>query len=237
MAQNIGNNEIMTLAEVAQYLQLAEKTILRMVQRREIPAAKIASQWRFMRPVIRDWLAGQMHSIPSSELESLASQEKPILPLHEILAPELMVLRILPGPKENVLKQLVVPLRKTGFARDPSLFLQFLIERERMMTTAIGHGIAMPHPRRPISNMFAEPAIVLGVCSEGTNFEAVDDQLVHLFFLICATREEIHLQLMAKVSWLARHEEVMSELQHTSSRHQAIEIITKVTKKLELSSS
>lgn len=233
---DIEKNEIMTLSEVARYLQLAEKTVLRMVQRGEIPAAKIASQWRFMRPVIRDWLAGQMQTMLPRELKSLAGKEKPILPLNEILRSNLMVLRIMPGPKESILKQLISPLHKTGFARDTAILLQSLIERERMMTTAVGHGVAMPHPRKPISNMFSEPAVVLGVCSKGTNFEAVDDQLVHLFFLICATREEIHLQLMAKVSWLARHENIMSELQRASSKHQVVEIINKVSRTLEITS-
>jgi len=225
--------EVMTLSEVAEYLQLSEKTILRLCQRGGIPGAKIASQWRFMRTVIRDWLAGQMQTMASCELESLVSKEKTILPLHEVLRSDLIVLKIVPGPKESILKQLVMPLRKTGFARDPSILLQSLIERERMMTTAVGHGIAMPHPRRPIEGMFAEPAIVLGLCPKGARFEAVDDRLVHLFFLICATRDEIHLQLMAKVSWLARHENIMSQLQQASSGRQVIDIVTKATKTLD----
>jgi PTS system nitrogen regulatory IIA component len=233
MTDNIEKNEIMTLPEVAKYLQLAEKTILRMAQRGDIPAAKIASQWRFMRPVIRDWLAGQMLSIHSSELESLASKESPVLPLHEVLRPNLMPFNITPGPKESILKQLVLPLQQTGFSRDPSIFLQSLIERERMMTTAVGHGIAMPHPRTPIAGMFAEPAIVLGICPKGTNFEAVDDQLTHIFFLICATREEIHLQLMAKISWLSRHDDIMSQLKQATSGDQVINIITSAAKKID----
>lgn len=237
MVRCINNNEIMRLAEVARYLQLAEKTVLRMVQRGEIPAVKIASQWRFMRPVIRDWLAAQMQTMSSSQLESLASKEKPILPLHEVLRSDLMVFKIAPGPKETILKKLVSPLRKIGFARDTTILLQSLIERERMMTTAVGHGIAVPHPRKPVAGMFAEPAVVLGVCPKGTNFEAVDDKLVHLFFLICATREEIHLQLMAKVSWFVRQEKIMSELRQASSKSRAIEIINKASQELDITAT
>jgi len=73
----------------------------------------------------------------------------------------------------------------------------------------------------------------LGLCPKGARFEAVDDRLVHLFFLICATRDEIHLQLMAKVSWLARHENIMSQLQQASSGRQVIDIVTKATKTLD----
>ena len=208
------DNEVMTLGEVAEYLHLAERTVLRMAQRGEIPAAKVASQWRFLRPLVREWLVGQMQALPEREVSHAAGTAREILPLTEVLRPELMVFGLRPGPKDHVLRQLVAPLLKTGFARDTTRFLQSLVDRERMMTTAVGHGIAIPHPRRPIAGMFREPAITLGICPDGTDFQAIDDQRVHLFFLICATRIEIHLQLMAKISWLSR-QEAFGELQRT----------------------
>ena len=208
----------MTLAEVSQYLQLAEKTVLRMAQRGEIPAAKVASQWRFLRPVIRDWLVGQMHSMPEAKLDAMANLQSRTLPLHEVVRPELITYRVLPGPKEQVLRQLMEPIKKSGFAANPSLLLDSLIERERMMTTAVGHGIAIPHPRKPLLDMFPEPAIALGICREGVDFDAIDDQRVHLFFLICATREAIHLELMAKVAWFSRGPERMQALMAASSK-------------------
>jgi PTS system nitrogen regulatory IIA component len=227
------NNEIMTLAEVARYLQLAEKTVLRMVNRGEIPGVKIASQWRFLRPVIRDWLAAQMQTMAPPEMGALAGGKNSILPLWEVMRPELTVLNMAAGPKESILKQLVAPLQETGFARKPAALLRSLIERERMMTTAVGHGIAMPHPRKPIPQMFPEPRIVLGVCPQGTNFEAIDDQLVHLFFLICATREEVHLHLMARVSFLTRREDIMSELMRQTSADKAVQMIARASSRLD----
>ena len=59
-----GMKEVMTLEEVAEYLQVSQKSILRMAQSGKIPAAKVASQWRFMRSVVDDWLMAQME-IPS----------------------------------------------------------------------------------------------------------------------------------------------------------------------------
>jgi len=231
MAGDENEREVMTLAEVADYLQLADRTIVRMAQRGEIPATKIASQWRFLRPVLRDWLAGQMQTMSPARLEALAGTQKDLLPLHEVIRPELMSLDLAAGPKESILRQLVEPLEQTGFARDPGRLLASLAQRERMMTTAVGHGVAIPHPRRPIPGMFPEPAIVLGRCLQGTDFEAVDDQLVHTFFLICATREEIHLQLMAKVSWLSR-QRTLRKLQSASSAEAALAIAAQVGERL-----
>jgi nitrogen PTS system EIIA component len=218
--------EIMTLAEVAEYLQLAERTVLRMAQRGDIPAAKVASQWRFMRSLIREWLVGQMQSFPDPEIIPPADLNDPLLPLREILNPELMTFDLAPGPKESILRQLLAPLLKSGFAKDTNLLLGGLLDRERMLTTAVGHGIAIPHPRRLISGMFPEPAVALGICPKGTDFGAIDDRLVHIFFLVCATREEIHLRLMANISLLARRDGVVAKLRDVKSPQEVITLIS-----------
>jgi len=224
-----GNNEIMTLAEVAEYLQLAERTVLRMAQRGDIPAAKVASQWRFMRPLVREWLVGQMQAFPDQEIVPSGDLKDPLLPLREILHPELMTFDIEPGPKESILRQLLTPLLKTGFAKDTNLLLSGLLDRERMMTTAVGHGIAIPHPRRLIPGMFPEPAVALGICPKGADFGAIDDQLVHLFFLSCATREEIHLRLMANLSLLTRREDMIANLRTCTSPEQVARLVSSPT--------
>ena len=216
-------NEVMTLTEVAHYLQLAEKTILRMAQRGEIPAAKVASQWRFLRPVIKDWLAARMHSLSGSSV-SLSPAVNEVGPsLREVIRPELIRLDIAPGSKEAVLRQLIEPLQQTGFAASPEALLEGLLEREQLMTTAVGHGIAIPHPRQPLKNMFTQPAIALGICPLGTDFNAIDDQPVRIFFLICATREGIHLELMAKVAWLGRQQDLMTALTQCRSQNEAVD--------------
>ena len=230
------DDEIMTVIEVAEYLQLAEKTVVRMAQRGEMPAAKVASQWRFMRSLVREWLVAQMQTLPAGQLDDVAGRENTLLGLNEMIRPELMNMDIKPGPKEAVLRQIVGPLVQAGFAADPSRLLTSLLERERMMTTAIGHGVALPHPRKPITGMFPEPAIALGVCPAGTDFDAIDDQLVNVFFLICATREEIHLQLMAKVAWLSR-KDVLGNLRTASDARTAHEIIARAVREIDATRS
>lgn len=223
--------EIMTVSDVAEYLHLAEKTVVRMAQRGEIPAAKVANQWRFMRSVIRDWLASQMQRSAYSEAENESGGiTGQFLPIPEVVKPELMNLDIQPGKKQNVLAQLVEPLKKHKFAKNPGVLLSSLIDRERITSTAVGHHIAVPHPRRPLSGMFEEPGIAIGVCREGTDFEAIDDQLVHLFFLICATRDAVHLQLMARISWLTRREETIKKIINADSADDVLDIIKQTIK-------
>jgi len=198
----------MTASEVAEYLQLAERTVVRMAQRGQIPAAKVANQWRFAAPLVRDWLMAQMRGVPGQAPARGGKTTSQAPPLEQLLRQEHMRFDLAPGPKHEILTQLVDLLREAAFARNPDRLLRELLDREQMMSTGIGHGVAIPHPRTPIAGMFPEPTIAVGICPEGTDFRAVDDRPVYVFLLICATSIEIHLQLMAKVIWLSREEKV-----------------------------
>ena len=58
--ENREQKEVMTLGEVASYLKVAERTVLRMVHNGEIPCAKVGGQWRFLRTVVDDWLISRI---------------------------------------------------------------------------------------------------------------------------------------------------------------------------------
>ncbi len=216
--------EVMTLEEVADYLQVSEKSVLRMAQSGKIPAAKVASQWRFMRSVVDDWLMAQME-IPS--VRSAPTRKEPArLPLLTELMPEtLMNLEIQPDGKENVLTQLVEPLRTSKLLRQHRRFLESVLERESLVSTAIGHGIALPHPRRPLPGIFKEPNVVLGVCREGTDFNALDHQRTYVFFLLCAPSEDVQMRLLARVIQLGRHIAAIEKIKKAGSKEAVTEIL------------
>jgi PTS system nitrogen regulatory IIA component len=208
--------EVMTLEEVAEYLQVSEKSVLRMAQSGKIPAAKVANQWRFMRSVVDDWLMAQME-IPSVR-SAPARKEPPKLPLlAELMPPSAMNLEVSPGPKEEVLRQLVEPLRASRLLRQTRRFLESVLERERLVSTGIGHGIAIPHPRRPIPGLFKEPLVGLGVCREGADFEALDHQRTYVFFLLCAPSEDVQLRLLARVIQFGRHVAALDGIKRAAS--------------------
>ena len=89
---------------------------------------------------------------------------------------------IRPGTKKDILKQLINPLVSNGIIKDPDIFLQDLIEREQMVSTGLGKGIAIPHIRNIKKNPSEYPALVLGICKNGTNFNSLDGKPTYLFF-------------------------------------------------------
>lgn len=216
--------EVMTLDEIAEYLQVSQKSILRMAQTGKIPAAKVASRWRFMRSVVDDWLMAQME-IPSVRSAASLKDQQKLAPLPELMPPHLMNLHVTPDTKENVLRQLIEPMRKSRFLRQNRRFLQGLLERERLVSTAIGHGIAIPHPHAVVVGAFKVPAVAVGVCREGTDFAALDHQRTYVFFLLCAPSDDAQLRLIAHVIQVGRQLATIEKIKRATRRTAVTEIL------------
>jgi mannitol/fructose-specific phosphotransferase system IIA component (Ntr-type) len=74
-----------------------------------------------------------------------------------------------------------------------------LRQREALGSTGIGKGVAIPHAR---STMVAERAVLLARSSKGVDFDAMDENPVHLIFMIVAPpteRDPIYLQMLAQI--------------------------------------
>ncbi len=221
------NGEVMTLSEVAVYLRLAEKTVLRMVHRGQIPCAKVASQWRFLRSLIDDWLIAKMRVVPQNDLARLIESSPEVVPLTPLLKAEHVVLDLRPGSREDVLHQLVQPLLRTRFIDREKPFVDKLLERERIVSTAVGRGVAIPHLRNPQENPGGGPVLVVGICREGTDFEAQDGEKTHLFFLLCSDSEVVHLRVLAKVNRIAGRKDAMTRLIGAESPAEVIKILVR----------
>lgn len=205
------DTEIMTLSEVASYLKIAEKTVSRMIVRGEIPCTKVASQWRFMKSMIDDWLISRMNVVPQNDLARVLEQPEGLIPLSRLINADFIV-ELKAGSKRDILSQMVDPLVSAEIVDDKEDFLRKLLAREKMVTTGIGRGIAIPHLRHPRENPGGGPRMVLGVCRGGTDYEAMDGKPSHLFFLVVSDSEVVHLRVLAKINGLMRDAELVNRL-------------------------
>lgn len=105
--------------------------------------------------------------------------------------------------KEGILKELVDVLAGIKDLGDTKSIVKALLERESLGSTGIGQGIAIPHGK---TDRVGELVAVLGVSRKGVNFEALDGELVHIFFLLVAPKDTAgpHLKALAQISRLLR---------------------------------
>jgi PTS system nitrogen regulatory IIA component len=119
----------------------------------------------------------------------------------EILSPEMVVAELRGGTKAEVLSELAQCLTKGHAEISMDRLLAVLNERERLGSTAIGDGIAIPHGKlRGITRIIG----VFGRSREGVDFESLDGNPTNLFFLLVAPEDSasLHLKALARVSRL-----------------------------------
>ncbi len=101
--------------------------------------------------------------------------------------------------KLEVLKELLVPLKKKFRDLDIDKAYNTLIERENLGSTGIGDGVAIPHGKMEELNKII---LLVGRSIEGVEFDALDKKPCHIFFLVLAPENVagLHLRLLAHVA-------------------------------------
>lgn len=144
-----------------------------------------------------------------------------------LFRPEAIELNLQAADEEAVLRELIEKLPELkGRPDDQERLLKALWERERLCSTGIGDGVALPHVRNPLPDTITKPVIVFGRHSEGVEFGAIDGKPVQLFFLIASTDTAVHLYVLAKLSRLLRRPEVREALLKARTPAAVLEIIS-----------
>lgn len=113
--------------------------------------------------------------------------------------------------REEALAELVDRLAELRPDMDREELLRRLLERERLGSTGIGGGVAIPHAKMPL---VGKPLVVFGRSRTGIAFDSLDGRPVRLFFLLIADEEsvDLHLRLLAATSRLLRNRELRDRL-------------------------
>ena len=99
---------------------------------------------------------------------------------------------------------------------EPQELLRLLCEREKLGTTGVGDGVAMPHPRQPLTAYLSEPRIYIARLREPVNFSAMDGQPVSLVLLILSCSLKNHLNTLSQVVHLLRTPKLRQDLEEAS---------------------
>ncbi|UCE25486.1 MAG: PTS sugar transporter subunit IIA [Candidatus Zixiibacteriota bacterium] len=128
----------------------------------------------------------------------------------------LVVFNLKAGGKDELIEELVNLVSSSNMVKDADQLLKDVIDRENLVTTGVGYGVAFPHAKtRAVKGII----IAFGRSAKGVDFDAMDHKPVHLFFLIAAPEDAIgaHLNVMARLSYLMKSEQNRSRLMEASS--------------------
>lgn len=119
--------------------------------------------------------------------------------LSEFFEEDLFIPALASTDKTGVLRELVEALTRSQRIREGEILFQMLEQREKLGSTGIGRGVAIPHGR---SLAMTRLAVVFGRSEPGVEFDALDGKPVHLFFLTVAPpqdRSNLYLPVLGKI--------------------------------------
>lgn len=116
-----------------------------------------------------------------------------------------------PQDKDSCLERMVQVLVGAPEIGDPDALLKAILERESILSTGIGFGIAVPHAKIPSVSSFV---MALGVAKQGIDYDSMDGNPVHIVVMIAGPdgQQDQYLRILAKVTLLLRNDGVRERL-------------------------
>jgi len=136
--------------------------------------------------------------------------------LCDLLTESVVAVGLVVTGKSDLLDKLVRLAAQDNQVHDPAAALKAVEERERIMTTGIGHGVAIPHGK---TDAVKDLVAAFAVLKDGTDFGALDGQPVRLAFLLLGPKEPSgpHIRMLSRISRLMNRDELRKQLQESKS--------------------
>ena len=144
--------------------------------------------------------------------------------LSELLTADRIKVPLASRTKNDLLRELVELVTRTYRGGDPESILASVREREMVLSTGIGGGVAIPHGKTPQVDQLL---LAAGVAPEPIDFDALDGKPVHLFFLLVGPESAAgaHVKALSRISRLLRREQLRADLIASASPEHFLRIV------------
>jgi excisionase family DNA binding protein len=202
----------MTTKELAEYLRLNERTVLKLAAQGELPGVRLGNQWRFRKAVVDTWLDDQMLGLRPASSPAAAIPPVTTFSFEDGFQPEHVVAELRGHTVAAVLDELAAHAHGLDLVRDKTWFLGALLERENVLSSAVGHGVAFPHTLQRHPEQVGRPFLLLGRAKDGVDFGAPDGRPVHIIVVMGLRYEELHLPWLQRLTAALRQPELRAAI-------------------------
>ncbi len=208
------------IKDVAELLSVSETTIRRWLVNGKIPAYRINGQYRFSRIEIEDWVMSQRlgQETPQSTPERLVTTEEtePSKGSHHFSLFRAIhkggVYQDIVGNNKAEVIHASMNLIASHLDLDADVLTDLLMDREKLMPTALNNGVAVPHTRDFLLNAPYD-VITVVFLKEPIEYGALDHRPVHTLFFLLANEDKRHLHLLAKIAHFCSDQQNLNILQ------------------------
>ena len=141
----------------------------------------------------------------------------------DVLQKEAILADLKSQDKKGIIEELVIPVLKITNVSHEDL-VRVLMERERLGSTGIGGGIGIPHGKlKELDSL----VLSFGLSRKGVDFESMDRQPTHIFFLLITPENStgLHLKLLARISKILKNDPFKERLLNAADSDEIFNII------------
>jgi len=220
----LGNELDLTTKDIAHLLNQSEKNILQLIKKKDIPFQVVQDKVFFNKHQIIEWALSRSMPINISAHKKLSEYHV------ETLTTLLDIKSFHYNCSLNISSYIEQMVSDIDFEKnvDREIIVQLLKNREEMMSTAIGNGISLPHPRVPLMVGKNLPLINLFFPEKPLELKSIDGKPVHTLILLISQTIKQHLSLIAHLSFLLSDESFRSVLERRAGYLEILEIIKKI---------
>jgi PTS system nitrogen regulatory IIA component len=190
----------LTVQNVAQLLNVSEKTVYRWINDGSLPGYRVSGQYRFNRAEVLEWATSRKIHVSPEIFQEPEASTTPLPGLTDALQAGGIYYRVSGTDKESALRGVVETMRLPEGV-DAEFLLRVLLAREALASTGIGDGIAIPHVRNPIVLHVHKPMISLCFLEKPVEFGALDGKPVHALFSLISPTVRAHLHLLSRLAF------------------------------------
>ena len=217
------------IKDIAQLLVMPEKEVLKLVKENDIPHQVIQDRVVFNKDKILEWALGK--NMPLNISGNAHFEEYQIKSLLPLLTKQSFFYNC--SFSEDQYIEQMTQLASFDKSVDRDVVVQLLKSREQLMSTAIGHGISLPHPRIPLVIGRDKPLIHFFFPNAFLNLHALDGKPVHTLILIISQTTKQHLSLLAHLSHLLSKKEIRQALKARQPYTELLSLIKSLEKPVQ----
>lgn len=210
-------------AEAAKMLKVSERVIQEMIATNVFESKLVGKNVKIDEDSLNEWLEN-LNEVD----EKMLALKRVICHFEEYMRPENIFLDFHAENKYDAIRILSEKAKDLKLVRDARWLYEVVVAREELISTAIGNGVALLHPRHLHPSKIKTPSILFGRSDEGVDFDAPDNKPVSIFFMLLLHNDKQHLFSLSYISKLIMNSEILNSFSTAADAkeiHKALTVI------------
>jgi mannitol/fructose-specific phosphotransferase system IIA component (Ntr-type) len=210
-------------AEAAKKLKVSDRVVQEMINTKVFETKLVGKNEKIDEDSFNEWLEN-LNEVD----EKMLALKRVICHFEEYMRKDNIFLDFHAENKYDAIRILSEHAKDLKLVRDARWLYEVVVAREELISTAIGNGVALLHPRHLHPSKIKVPSILFGRSDEGVDFDAPDHQPVNIFFMLLLHNDKQHLFSLSYISKLIMNPEILDSFSTATTPeeiHKALTVI------------